>query len=171
MRNMDVNMMKRYNDAVNMFMGMNPKNPFWILFVLYFRRNNKLKIVDRVESNSHDILASLMYLYEDESLRPVEKKDKFLIGDFNDRDYVLYKQLEDWAEQIQYTGTGVFRQKRWEPSYLIDVAEAILDFSDEWFDSNYKVLFEDGLIRNFIEDTKYDEIIKIAVYISSGALK
>ena len=27
-----------------------------------------------------------------------------------------------------------------------------------------KVLFEDGLIRNFIEDTQYDEIIKVAVY-------
>lgn len=27
-----------------------------------------------------------------------------------------------------------------------------------------KVLFEDGLIRNFIEDTQYDELIKIAVY-------
>ena len=27
-----------------------------------------------------------------------------------------------------------------------------------------KVLFEDGLIRNFIEDTQYDEIIRVAVY-------
>lgn len=147
MRNMDVNMMKRYNDAVNMFMGMNPKNPFWLLFVLYLRKYNKLEIVDRVDCDSHNVLASLMYLYEDESLRPVEKEDKFLIGYFNDKDYALYQQLEDWAEKLQYPGAGIFRQKRWESRYLIEVAETILGLSDEWFDSNYRDLFDSLLQR------------------------
>lgn len=143
---------------------MNPENPYWFLFVLYLRKNNRLNIINNYDTHAHNVLASIEF---DECLGLIPQDiietwknngilNRCVVGDFtpnSSEDKVFHdltslspKTSSHYTYQEKLGKTpSVFQIKRWEMTYLLEVVEQMLEISDQWIADNFAKIFDDTL--------------------------
>lgn len=187
MRTNDKNMemMKKFNEVVERYMGMNPQYPYWLLFILYLRKNNRLRIETNYDGDDYNVLAciDLSFVGQCTSLETVSKwkrdgiVNQCLIGDYvkDSIEHSLYQELLNITEndssfsfldeKSKFLET-LFSFKQWDPAVLMTVGRDLIEMPNYWVAENFAFLFDNMLSRIFfrykIEFIQPDEITKIA---------
>lgn len=149
-----------FNDAVNFFFAHNPKNPHWILVALYLRHEHKLRIVENYNGDDACIIAPVWdYEYATitafaDRFESGELKNICIIGDIADDPALLkiIREFEQHAEQQEAPNSHsrLFHSLRqWEPSFLLETAQKLLNIDDEWLNSNFTNVFDNCIARLF----------------------
>ena len=155
-----------FHHAIELFFGMNPSSPWWVLVVFYLARHRKLRVVENA-SPSRYTLAHMDYSYGEISFSPQ------IISGWKERgihDLCLEADIDtdsveaefifnvvNWrnGRVVDYRAEGHFPisasssflgRLKMEPMYLFEVAESFMSISDEWYE------------QNFVD--RFDEIIK-----------
>lgn len=144
---------ERFNNALDLFFGMNPAKRYWILLALYFAKNKKLQAIDNYEGNDF-VMASMsieqighLNVVEEWNLKGiksrsivaiVDKRLKLTINEIN-------KCFELDANRLVYS---IFNQditfgrfNQMESTYLVEVAEVLIGISQSWYESNINWAF------------------------------
>ena len=140
---------EKFNHAVDLFFGMNPDKRLWILFMLYLGKERTLRIVDNYDQyDNFHIMARLdINSIDDQGIAKRWKEDgiqnKCVIADtptnldctFDELAYALDVDSHNYSAAQELTGTtqSIFRMRRWEPTYLMEIAEIFISLSDEWY--------------------------------------
>lgn len=143
---------EKFNHAVDLFFGMNPDKRLWILFMLYLGKERTLHIVDNYDQyDNFHIMARLdINSIDDQGIAKRWKEDgiqnKCVIADtptnldctFDELAYALDVDSHNYSAAQELTGTtqSIFRMRRWEPTYLMEIAEIFISLSDEWYKNN-----------------------------------
>ena len=149
---------KKFNQAVDLFFGMNPKKRLWILLILYLGKERVLHSVDNTDPKVYaqfesckdsywHVLASLHI----EELTNRRTRDLWQINGIHHRiiwadtpksldctfDELVYGLDVDSHNMSQSDDTNnIFSHYRWEPIYLIEIAETFISLSDKWYKEN-----------------------------------
>lgn len=136
---------ENFNNALNLFFGMNPTNKYWILAALYFAKNRKLEAIDNYKGSGL-ILASIsidlidnMPLYSEWQKAGIqnrtilafasEEEKNLFTNLFNSQEEYESEELENQRE----ASNNIFEIRQMEPGYLVEVAEVFMAISDDWY--------------------------------------
>ncbi len=145
---------EQYSKAINLFFGMSPKYPYWLAFILYLRKENRLQIAANFDESAFNVLASINKSEGEAHLGKLIQVEWEITGRTNtvvlgifspdSKDHNLFKELM----KIEHSSdANIFKDGRWEKGYLLEVAEALISLPDEWLRENFDNLFDDLLQR------------------------
>lgn len=143
---------EKFNHAVDLFFGMNPEKRLWILLMFYLAKERALRVVDNYDGAGGFKLMAHM-LIDDISDKTVAKRwaeegirSRAIIADapstldchFDELAYALDVDSHNYSAAQELTGTtqSIFRMRRWESTYLMEIAEIFISLSDEWYKNN-----------------------------------
>ena len=169
----------KFNNAINYFFGCNPANPYWILLAMYLRKAGTLAIVNDYEGDARNIIAPEADREYWSTLKhnkqwPDDVNTISIIGDLDDElGYLpsVYKAFDEAAKKrivAAKNEKNIFLHPQWEPSFLLEVTESLLEIDDEWYNTYYEKLFDKTVYRIFAKDhtvtfspsVEFSEIIK-----------
>ena len=155
---------KKFNHVVDLFFGMNPEKRLWILLMLYLGKERVLHIVDNTEvetyAQNHSCNEPYWHVMAKLSIEDINSQTKrtqwskdgissrFIWADtpkFLDctLDELVYGLDIDShnVNQSNETNYNIFNRHRWEPIYLMEIAETFISLSDEWYKENAPLAF------------------------------
>lgn len=148
-----------FNQAIDLFFGMNPVKRHWILLALYLAKNKKLAVLDNYIGE--DLVLSvldidLLRVSDTKNAEEWERKSVFTrsvvaILDKGQRPVIedIYNSFDNESQDGNSHGSlGI---KQMEPTYLVWIAETLNSLSDEWFSQNTRFAV-DSIIKKMIED-------------------
>lgn len=155
-----------FHHAIELFFGMNPLSPWWVLVVFYLARQRKLRMVENAAPSRYT-LAHMDYSYGEISFSPQ------ILSDWKERgihDLCLEADIDTDSVEAEFildvanwhncrvldsrsgghfpipVSSSFLGKLKMEPMYLFEVAESFISISDEWYE------------QNFVD--RFDEIIK-----------
>lgn len=150
---------ENYNDAVDLFFGMNPQNPYWILLVFYLAKERKLRRIEDQPVKDETIMVSMDRSYaeitfSDESIQKywIEKGvyEKLLVADL-DINSDFFKIKDAFQQQVysvkEIKPRSILDRKQMVQHFLFSVAECFMDLSPEWYSENYTSSFDQLVSR------------------------
>ena len=150
---------KKFNQAVDLFFGMNPEKRLWILLMLYLGKERSLHIVDNTDLEQYAKSKSCQESYwhvmtklSIEDINSHSKRAEWLKDGITHRfiwaeapqslDCTLdelvcgldvdYHNVNQYHEHYQ----NLFYRHRWDPTYLIEIAEIFISLSETWYKEN-----------------------------------
>ncbi len=144
---------ERFNNALDLFFGMNPAKRYWILLALYFAQNKKLQAIDNYEGNdlimasmSIDLIGhrNIVEEWNQKGIKSrsivaiVDKSQKDIIDEINhgfDIDAIYHLGSENSL------GSGILGSNQMESTYLVEVAEILIEISQSWYERNIDFAF------------------------------
>ena len=140
---------KKFNNAVDLFFGMNPKKRLWILLMLYLGKERALHIVDNTEVEKYAENKSCHKPYwhvmtklsieeinsqttrakwsKDGILRRFIWADTPMLLDCTLDELVYGLNIDSHnVNQSNETNYNAFNRHRWEPIYLMEIAETFI---------------------------------------------
>lgn len=145
----DYTIKHKWESIIDFFFNLNPQNPFWILFLIYLRKNKMLEVKLNDDNNTFNTLASIKIedykaLYNQKDFNDLRSKGIFtksIIGCFkeNDTDYLLFEKLKSPKLNISNINIGNL------DSYaIVETANLLINFAEEeWLSANFEQLFDD----------------------------
>lgn len=182
---MKTEMMRQFNEVVEKFMGMNPQYPYWLLFILYLRKNNRLRIETNYDGDDYNVLACIdsSFVSQCTSAETISKwrengiVNQCIIGDFvkDSIEHSLCQELLNITEKDSLFNflderskflETLFSIKQWDPAVLMTVGRNLIEMPNEWITENFSSLFDNLLSRILfrykIEFVQPNEVTKIA---------
>lgn len=133
----------KFIKAVDLFFGMNPSNPDWILVALYFSKSKCLEIKNNYSGDDFILVTLDSNLITNEDILQSLKKEKISSRSIiahvpDDLDSELFAIYADGGEDesckfINKSSLNIFDSKQMEPTYLFEICETMMSLSDEWF--------------------------------------
>lgn len=156
---------KKFNQAVDLFFGMNPEKRLWILLMLYLGKERSLHLVDNTEieiyaksKSCHESYWHVMAKLSIDDINSQAKKEQWLREGVSkrfiwaDKPISLDCTLDELVfgldidsnnlEQNNDTHNNIFNRRQWEPIYLMEIAETFMSLSDEWYKENVSLAFD-----------------------------
>ena len=145
---------ERFNDALDLFFGMNPAKRYWILLALYFAKNKKLKAIDNYEGNDF-VMATMSVdlightsIVEEWNQKGVKSRSIVAYVDDAQKDIIdeIYYGFD--VDAINYLNNqpnkelGFFGLQQMEPTYLVEAAEILIGLSDDWYNEYSQWAFD-----------------------------
>ena len=147
---------KKFNQAVDLFFGMNPEKRLWILLMLYLGKERSLHLVDNTEfeiyaknKSCQESYWHVMAKLSIDDINSQAKKEQWLKEGVSKRfiwadkpnsldctlDELVYGLDIDSnnLEQSNDAHNNIFNRRQWEPIYLMEIAETFISLSDEWY--------------------------------------
>lgn len=147
---------KKFNQAVDLFFGMNPEKRLWILLMLYLGKERSLHLVDNTEfeiyaknKSCQESYWHVMAKLSIDDINSQAKKEQWLKEGVSKRfiwadkpnsldctlDELVYGLDIDSnnLEQSNDAHNNIFNRRQWEPIYLMEIAETFISLSDKWY--------------------------------------
>lgn len=176
MQNADNMKMTRTSDelfkhAVELFFGMNPIESWWFLVAFYFAKKRRLTIVENDGFISKSTIAYMDKEYaqitfdkehfddwEERGVKSLALLVKDVAKDSIEENIIF--NLASWLRikmhSVSLVGmmNNVFKQKRWEPAFLFEVAHCLMEIPDDWYNEHFETKFEMIVERIISNETR-----------------
>ena len=152
----------KFQKAVNLFFGMNPAKRYWILLALYFAKIRKLYAIDNYTGVDGGLVLASMSIshitHKDVANIWVRKniQNRSIVALVPEDQKNIIDEINagfdvDANNHLNYNSNNDlgFGFSQMEPTYLVEVAETLIELSDSWYEQNSKWAF-DMLIRRAI---------------------
>lgn len=128
----------KFNKAADLFFGMNPSNPNWILVAFYYAKHKGIEIRDNYADDD-----TVLVRLDRELLGGDKAKEWDQAGIINQSAVVAVSEelkdtvtvLLDKSNHIE-SGNSFFELRQMDPCFLMEIVVNLLAISDEWYDEN-----------------------------------
>lgn len=146
----------QFANAVDLFFGHNPSNPYWALVALAMRKEGHLEIVEHLPQDT-----GVLVLDENSPYFPQKGFDREM--------HVICRpsapdRIEDVLNifrgyEFHDKGTSIFTRNQWERSILLNFASSLIKLEDQWIADNFDKCFA-VLVRRAFANSRLEEFIQ-----------
>lgn len=151
---------EKFNYATDLFFGMNPEKRLWMLLMFYLAKERALRVIDNYQGHADGGFSLMAFLHIDDitdnkviqSWLDLGINNRAVIAEapnhinFDELAYAIDVDSHNYMQNSVTCQHGIFAKNRWEPQYLMEVADILISLSDDWYKENTKWAF-DALIR------------------------